>query len=396
MIKGIDISSWQGNPNFDQVKQAVQFVISKATEGVGFKDPKFDRNRDESRRVGIARGFYHFARPDLGNSPEAEAHWFCEVVSDLDENELLVLDFEPSWNVAGDLKVQWCHRFLDAVSNKFGGYKPLIYLNLSQVRGMNWSSVIAGNYGLWLASWDNNATAGSPATPWPVVAMRQYTNAAQIPGINGNVDGNVFYGDLATLYKYGYHRQQPQPQPQPQPEPQPQPQPQPEPTPKDRWQVSVFHVGGEKQDVYLGEDAGVALRTYNNLDLEPEEVKTVAKNGEELDRYVEPKTQPLPEPDPVTPDPIVVPPVVVPDPIEIPWWKKYTERKFLVAVLLPLLTILARIFGWNLDIDATVNDIISLITMLAPVVWVVVEGQLDKERIKGANANAKQVITNQG
>ena len=66
-IVGNDVSKWQLDIDWNVYKNNTNFCILKATEGVGFTDPKFFRNRDEGHRVGVALGFYHFARPDLGN-----------------------------------------------------------------------------------------------------------------------------------------------------------------------------------------------------------------------------------------------------------------------------------------------------------------------------------------
>jgi hypothetical protein len=51
MIKGIDISSYQGSPNYDTLKANLDFIILKASEGNGFKDPQLSRNQSEARRV---------------------------------------------------------------------------------------------------------------------------------------------------------------------------------------------------------------------------------------------------------------------------------------------------------------------------------------------------------
>ena len=80
----------------------------------------------------------------------------------------------------------------------------MLYVNLSTANGHNWSSVVNGNYGLWMARWDYDRNADAPATQWPFTAMRQYSNHEHPAGVpSTNVDGDVFYGDLATLKSYG-------------------------------------------------------------------------------------------------------------------------------------------------------------------------------------------------
>src|SRR5664280_2720317 len=48
VLAGMDISYFQGTINWDSVKTAKDFAITKSTEGVGYTDPQFSRNQSES------------------------------------------------------------------------------------------------------------------------------------------------------------------------------------------------------------------------------------------------------------------------------------------------------------------------------------------------------------
>lgn len=197
MIYGVDIADPQGTVDFDQLKaSACQFVVMKATEGVGFTAATFARNQAEARRVGIARGYYHFACNDLGNGPEAEADYFLSVVGALEDGELLLLDLETKNDPA------WAKAFLDHVKAK-SGVAALLYTMLSYLVA-DWMPVVAAGYGLWIANPDNDP-GSTPSTPWPFVALKQYGTAPASPyaGISTAVDLDVFYGDLTQLAKYG-------------------------------------------------------------------------------------------------------------------------------------------------------------------------------------------------
>lgn len=197
-LKGIDVSKYQGNIDYTLLQSQVQFVISKVSEGVGYVDPTFVNNYNGTKSKGLGIGCYHFARPDLGNSAEAEANFFTKTIASRDGISLYVLDIEVTY---GDL-VNWSKAFLDKVY-ELTKVKPLIYLNQSQVKNNNWQEVIAGGYGLWLAQYDYNFDGAPAATPWPFVALRQYSNKEIFNGITGNVDANVFYGDREAFNKYG-------------------------------------------------------------------------------------------------------------------------------------------------------------------------------------------------
>ena len=201
-INGNDVSQYQGIINYDTYKNNTNFVVIKASEGSNYLDPAFKLNQKEARRVGLEIGYYHFGRPDLNNLPETEADFFLQTVGKPLDGEFFALDYECPNQKQAD--VDWCLKFMNRVNDKIG-VKCLIYLNKSILTRFNWHSVVAGNFGLWLAVYstsplDTNFNTGS----WPFMSMRQWTNSQIVPGIADKVDGDVFFGDLPTLKKYGY------------------------------------------------------------------------------------------------------------------------------------------------------------------------------------------------
>jgi GH25 family lysozyme M1 (1,4-beta-N-acetylmuramidase)/regulator of replication initiation timing len=200
MILGNDISSAQGIIDFSTYKNNTNFVIMKASEGVGFTDSRFLVNRATARSFHLPVGYYHFARPDLGNTSQNEAAFFLSTIGQLQNGEVLALDYEVSY--AGDA-VAWCKGFLTEVFNKTG-CKPFIYLNQSQ-QNLDWAPVVSAGYALWLASYTGDPTKNTGNTgKWPTMAIQQWTDAQAVPGISGNVDGDVFFGDVDAFAKYGY------------------------------------------------------------------------------------------------------------------------------------------------------------------------------------------------
>lgn len=194
MLPGIDISEWQGAPNWDQLKSDsnVQFVFMRASFGVGGVDSQFVRNRDEARRVGMLRGFYHFAYPSTG-SPEAQADHFLATVGPLQAGEALALDLETS-----DGTADFWNRFLNHLSGRVGfpvlGYASLSYFG---EHGLH----MAANGGCWVAAW--NATMPNPPTDYPFIALWQNSDNGSVAGITGRVDTDFFNGDAAHFVKYG-------------------------------------------------------------------------------------------------------------------------------------------------------------------------------------------------
>ena len=202
MLKGIDISHHQRG--IDLAAIATDFVIIKATEGNGYTDEICDTFYQKAKSLGKKLGVYHFARPDLGNTAEAEADWFIKETLGYHKEAILVLDWE-----SGDLtNVSWAKAWLDRVYSKTG-VKPIIYMSASVMSSADWSSVVNADYGLWVANYGtNDGTAQDnvfnkyPLKYWSFYALWQYTSTGKLNGYNGNLDLNYFSGDTTAWDKY--------------------------------------------------------------------------------------------------------------------------------------------------------------------------------------------------
>jgi GH25 family lysozyme M1 (1,4-beta-N-acetylmuramidase) len=223
-ILGIDISHYQGAPNFAAVKSAgIGFVFMKGTQGSSYVDPEFYTNRTNAHAAGLAVGIYHFAS---NTNASVEANYFCSVVGSLNHGDLVALD----WEVAGSDPVGWSLLWLRTVESRLG-VKPLLYLNQSTVAAHDWTPVVRENFGLWLADYDFNSGSVPNVAHWPLIAIKQYSDRGAVSGIAGAVDLDVFEGDATALEKYGYGGVAPAPVPTPTPHPAPPPAPTPPPPP---------------------------------------------------------------------------------------------------------------------------------------------------------------------
>lgn len=204
-LKGIDISKWQ--TGIDLSKVPCDFVIAKATEGIGYVDKSCDGFIQQALKLGKKIGFYHFARPTANNDPIREADFFYENCKGYFGKAIPILD----WEAENKHNVAWAKKWLDRVYQR-SGVKPVIYMSESVVNSYDWSSVANADYGLWVAKYrDNNpdynynmANAGSrPRVKWwKFYCMWQWTSSGRLNGYSGNLDCNVFYGDGTTWDKY--------------------------------------------------------------------------------------------------------------------------------------------------------------------------------------------------
>jgi lysozyme len=199
-IPGIDISNWQGRITWSAVAaDGIQFAIAKASESTTYADPWFLRNWWGMKAAGIARGAYHFARPDE-NAPEAEADYFwarIQAVGGLLPGDVLALDMEAG---SGNLAA-WTNRCL-ARLGALCGFRPFLYSGawFMEPRGLYGDPELA-QHGLWLAHY--SSTAPAPPPDWPFVAIWQYTDGLPVAGIGGGVDGNWFDGTVEQFTAYG-------------------------------------------------------------------------------------------------------------------------------------------------------------------------------------------------
>jgi GH25 family lysozyme M1 (1,4-beta-N-acetylmuramidase)/uncharacterized protein YgiM (DUF1202 family) len=192
--EGIDVSHWQGAIDWPQVRAAgKKFVIAKATEGVGFKDDRYDRNKAGAMGQGLLFGAYHFARPK--NDPIREADWFVDN-SGYERGMIIpTLDFEVTDGLGPTKLTAWVKAWLGRVSERLG-VKPMIYTSPSFWRNnMNDSRWFADNgYAiLWVAHW-GVTNPSPPASNWGGRSWTfwQYTSDGRVAGITGRVDLNRY------------------------------------------------------------------------------------------------------------------------------------------------------------------------------------------------------------
>lgn len=200
MLRGIDISKWQ---NTSAVDLGQDFVIVKATEGVGYVDPTCDTKYQYAKSKGKLLGVYDFARPDLGGAI-AEANFFVDNTAGYwqAKEAILVLD----WEAGNTRDVSWALTWLRHVRDRTG-VKPLIYMSASVVSSADWSPVVNEDFGLWIAGYPNKYNVTNPPTPadgempydtspWGFAAIWQYTSSA------GTLDRDVAYMSREAWAKY--------------------------------------------------------------------------------------------------------------------------------------------------------------------------------------------------
>lgn len=193
-VMGIDVSFWQGEIDWQQVKDAgVEFVIIRAgyrgtQEGKLDTDSMAQTNYEGAKAAGLKVGAYFFSQAISPEEAREEAQYLLEIVKDWQVDMPLVYDWEyvdaeaRTANMDARTLTDATKAFCDTVEE--AGYDSMIYFNADQSHKKMYLSELQ-EYGFWLAQY--GAVMDYPYK----IDMWQYTNEGSVPGIAGNVDINL-------------------------------------------------------------------------------------------------------------------------------------------------------------------------------------------------------------
>lgn len=197
-VHGIDISHHQGEIDWNEVKATakqkfpIRFVFMKATEGGDYKDSRFADNFRGAGEVGIIRGAYHFYNPNT--DPIRQADFFISQVKLVKGDLAPVLDIErkprDKVQLQTDLK-----KFLHRLEQHYG-VKPIIYTSF-KYKTRYLDDPEFDTYPFWIAHYYVDMLSYEGA--WH---FWQHTDYGTVPGIDTNVDLNVFNGSWEELQRH--------------------------------------------------------------------------------------------------------------------------------------------------------------------------------------------------
>ena len=193
-IKGIDVSKFQGEVDWEQVKAAgYQFAMLRAGYGFSTIDEQFRRNAAECNRIGLPIG----------------AYWFCYAVSP----ETAVQEADGCISTISGYKLDYpvCYDIEQASADYASGQG----VTLTPVLDTYLGTELSRRYALWYARYADTFD-GTDCGMW------QYSSQGSVPGISGSVDLDISYVDYpAVIRKAGLNHltgSVPAPAPVPSPE----------------------------------------------------------------------------------------------------------------------------------------------------------------------------------
>ena len=198
---GVDVSAFQHDIDWAQVKASgVDFAMLRlgyrgwGQKGTLVEDEYIQQNLAGTAAVGMPIGVYFFSQATTLDEVHEEIEFMLEILGDYPLEYPIVLDWEVANPTEG--RVQGVTRreltdmlryFCDEMSAR--GFEPMVYFNWTQASRMIYLSELE-DYPFWLALYQDRMTFPFRVEMW------QYTSEGKVPGIEGDVDINLYIPDL--------------------------------------------------------------------------------------------------------------------------------------------------------------------------------------------------------
>lgn len=186
--RGIDISEFQGEIDFEEVRRSgIEAVYIRVGAGE-YTDEYFAENYERARAAGLKIGFYHYVTARSVEEGRRQARFFASLAAGREPDMRLAMDFE----YFGSLSVSQINAISEAYLDELTALtrrEAVIYSDLSNARNI-FSRALAEKYPLWAAQY--GADEPSANGKWREWVGFQYTDEGRVGGIYGNVDRNIF------------------------------------------------------------------------------------------------------------------------------------------------------------------------------------------------------------
>ncbi len=194
-VMGIDVSRYQGQIDWQQVKDAgVEFVMVRLgnrgiAEGTLHEDPYAKQNLQGAKEAGLKVGAYFYSQALNVQEAEEEAALALEILDDFQLDMPLAFDWEQesrTENMDPRTLTDCTKAFCTAVEE--AGYTPMIYFNSFQAKNLLHLRELQ-EIPWWLAMYDITMEFPYRMDMW------QYSCTGTVPGITGSVDLNLLFTD---------------------------------------------------------------------------------------------------------------------------------------------------------------------------------------------------------
>ena len=188
-IRGIDVSFYQGEINWYDVRDEVTFAIIRIGQGTRIIDEQFENNYNGAKDAGVQLGAYLYCDSTDVAGAEAEANQVLQLLSGK--------QFE--WPIYYDIEGDALNGDVNGMATTFcsilqqNNYFCGIYSSASPL-STQFSQEVLSSYAIWVANYD--VEQPSFDGEW---GIWQYTSSGSVNGISGNVDmdyAQINYADI--------------------------------------------------------------------------------------------------------------------------------------------------------------------------------------------------------
>ena len=202
-IKGIDVSTYQGDIDWEKVAASgVKFVFIRLgyrgyESGLLVKDDRFEDNIRGALQNGIAVGVYFVTQAISVEEAVEEAQFVMENIRPYNVTWPIVLDIEDAASATArtaelSQQARTDHAIAFCETVKASGYTPMLYCNIRWfIEKLDITRIT--DYDKWFAQYFRK-----PFFPY-AFQVWQYSSTGRIDGIEGNVDYNISFVDYGNL-----------------------------------------------------------------------------------------------------------------------------------------------------------------------------------------------------
>ena len=197
MLNGIDVSTYQGNVNWERVKQNIDFAILRCGFGSDYvhqDDNQFARNVAECERLNVPFAVYLYSYATTEAMIESEVAHTLRLIGG-HKPFCVFIDMEDGSTVSlGKATLTaFAKKFCEAV--KANGFKVGVYANQNWFRNyLDVKALRECGYAIWCAKY---------STEEPIIDAEfdiwQYSSSGSVDGIEGRVDMNKMYNDIRNV-----------------------------------------------------------------------------------------------------------------------------------------------------------------------------------------------------
>lgn len=189
---GIDVSAWQGDIDFNNVKdENVEFAMIRVgygynSENENILDKRFYDNFAKAKESNIKIGLYFYSYAKSEKEAISQADWIVNKLNKQNIDLPIAFDFEDWQNFNSyNLSLTDLNNIAQAFMNRIEkhGYKSMLYGSYYYLQNI-WDTQ---NKNIWLAHYSDKTDYPNDYQIW------QLSNVGKVNGINTDVDINVLY-----------------------------------------------------------------------------------------------------------------------------------------------------------------------------------------------------------